>query len=225
MLDERPDIGVHHGRAGPGVLTNLGQQIDRQRHIGIGHFCPDQLGDTPLVFGVQKRPDQRNGHGLDTLFPKATDTAPDISFVERSTDFTGAQHALFDRASQRTRDQHGRLGKIRVIAVAVFLVAETNFERVFMAGGTEQAGLGSLVFDQGINSDGRTENDQVAVPQEIRHATAEIGSDLLKSLAHGTGRVVRGGRRLVETDAFSGRGQNKVGKRPAGIDAETVGVL
>ena len=107
----------------------------------------------------------------------------------------------------------------------VFLVAETNFERVFMAGGTEQAGLGSLMFDQGVDPDSRTENDQVAVLQKVRHATAEIGSDLLKPFTHGTGWVVRGGRCLIETDTFFGRGQNKVGKRPAGIDSETVGVL
>ena len=172
LLDERTDIGVHHSRAGPRVLTDLGQQINRQRYIGPRHFCPNQLGDTPLVFGMQERPDQRDGHGLNPLFPKVTDTAPDIGFVERDTHLPRTQHALFDREPQSARNQHGRLGKIRVVAVPVFLMAKTNFERVFVTGGAEQAGLGPLVFDQGVDTDGRAENDQVAVPQKVGHATA-----------------------------------------------------
>ena len=223
--DDRADVGVDDGRTGARVLADLRKQIDRQRDVRLRHCGAYHLGNPPLMVRAQKRPQQRDGDRLDPFVLEQADAAAHVIFVERRAHLARTQHPPADRNPQRARHEHGRLRKIRIVAVPVFLVAEPDFERILVARCTEQAGLGALVLDQRIHADGRTQNHQVAPLQERGYVAAEVRGDLLDPVVHGRGRIMRSGGRLVEPDPLPRGTQNEVGERPAGVDTEAVSVV
>ena len=52
------DVRVHRDGAGARVLTDLRQQIDRQRHVDVREFLAKDLADATLVIGMEKRPEE-----------------------------------------------------------------------------------------------------------------------------------------------------------------------
>ena len=221
--DDRADVGVDDGRTGARVLADLRQQIDRQRDVRLRHCGAYHLGNPPLMVRVQKRPQQRDGDRLDPFVLEQADAAAHVILAEWRAHLARTQHPPADRNPQRARHEHGRLRKIRIVAVPVFLVAEPDFERILVARGTEQAGLGALVLDQRIHADGRAQNHQVAPLQKRGYVAAEVRGDLLDPVVHGRGRIMRSGGRLVEPNPLPRGTQNEVGERPAGVDTEAVG--
>ena len=145
----------------------------------------------------------------------------DVLFGHRRADLAGRQDALAHAAAQIARHQHHRRRVFRIVAVAVLLVAEPDLDRILVPGGADQAGLGALVLDQGVEPDRGAVDAQVAVRDDVPGADAEILGHQLEAVADGERRIGRRRKRLVEPDLARLVGQHEIGERSAGIDAET----
>ena len=112
--------------------------------MNVGELGREDFTDAALVFRIQKRPEERDAHGLDALAPEVFDAAVDVVLVQRQPNGSVAQHAFADWDPQPPRYEHRRCWVREVVAVAVLLVAVANLQRVLVAASAEQPDLCSL---------------------------------------------------------------------------------
>ena len=156
-----PDVRIDDHRTGARVFADLRKQINRQCEIDIGPLCADHVCHPALVIRVQERPYKGHCDGLYAFIAEQAYATSDVVFVQREAHRACAEDTFFDGIAQRTRHQYHSLWKVCIVAVTIFLVAETYFERVLVALRAEEARRDPLVLDERVDGDGGAQDDEV----------------------------------------------------------------
>ena len=78
-------------------------------------------------------------------------------------------------AAQIARGEHRRRWIVRVIAIAVFLMAKTDLDAVLMAFGRDQDRFGTIMDDQRIEEDGGAVDAKIGVGSDMFRGQASLG--------------------------------------------------
>ncbi|MNE04278.1 hypothetical protein D3C80_968020 [compost metagenome] len=218
----RAQVGVDHGGGGAGVFADLREDLDAGADEHTRQGGAHQFGGALLMAGVAHRPDEGDGHRLHALGAEVLDGFAHGALVQRAVLAAVTEDAAADGTAQMARHQHVRRRVVGVVAVAFFLVAEADFQAVFVAGGAEQADLDPGALDQRVEGDCGAVDAQVAVGDHVgRRAAGGVG-DLREARADGQGAVLRGGGGLEQLHAAVAVGQDEVGEGAAGVDAQAI---
>jgi hypothetical protein len=171
---------------------------------------------------VKHRPHERYGYGFNAFVDEQLARISHILLVHRGANVAIGQNALAHALAQVARHKHLCRRILRIVAVAIFLVAETDLDRVFMARSADKAGLGPLVLDQRIEPNGGAIDAQVTIADDLAGTQAEVLGDKLQPVLDGPGRIIGRRQRLVEMNLACLVSQYKVGEGAAGVDAQSV---
>ena len=117
---------------------------------------------------VENRPHERNRHRLDAFLDEEPAGGAHVVLVQRCLDRAVGDDALARAFAQIARHQHDCRGIFGIVAVSVLLVAEPDFDRIFVAGGADQTGLAAFVLNQGVEPDGRAVDAEVGIRKRSR---------------------------------------------------------
>ena len=144
------------------------------------------------MVGVQNGPDERDGNRIHTFTDEMAAGVAHVFLVHRRVHSARGNHPFSHAAPQIARHQHGGRRIFWVVAIAVFLVAQTNFDAVFVPLGGDQPRLGPLVLDQRIQAHSRAVDAQIGVRDDFGRRNARFFLDQFQTVADGKGRVLRG---------------------------------
>ena len=148
-----------------------------------------------------------------------------VFFMQAGVDGSGGNDPLADAAPQVAGGQHPCGRVFGVVAIAVFLVAQPDFDGILVARGGNQPGPGALVLDQRIQAHRRAVDAQVGVRDDLGRGDAGFFLDQGQPVADRQRGILRRGQRFEDAHFALTVGKDEIGERAAGVDAQTIFVL
>lgn len=121
-------VGIDHGGGGACVFAHLGVHLQACADVGIGQHLAHDLHGTALVCAIGHRPQERHGNGLNACGLEGLAGRTHILLVQRCAHAAIGQDTLADRHAPLALDQLLDGWVFGVVAVAFFLVAQTDFQ-------------------------------------------------------------------------------------------------
>ena len=218
--DDRPDVGVQHGRGRAVVVAHLGQQVARRGHVRAGQQLAAEIAGGALVRSVGRRVHERDRDGLHALAAEDLAGGADVVERERRDLLAGPVDAPLDAEAQVAGDE--RDGRLQAVVVRLLAQADPQRERVAEALRGQQAGACAAAGEHGVRRDRRAVHDRVDGGDERRDVRAEPRGDLREPGGEADRRVAGRRARLVDDPAAVLGDHEEVGERPAHVDPDPV---
>ena len=220
------EVAVEHGGGAPLVLLDDRRHLVGDRHEKLGVARPDELGDGPLVGGIEEAPQEADGNRLDAARHELRDGSG--GFVE----IYGHHHRapvvdpLGDALDERPRHDRGGLLQVRQVAQlrlaesGRFLDRPPDDDGVLVPLGRDQADDRARPGEEGVGGDRCAMTERARPSQEFAEIEAVGGCGALHRLHDTLGEVRRRGGGLRSPDAPCGVEGDTVGERAAAVDGD-----
>ena len=168
-----PDEGVDRGRRRALVLTGLGDQLVGAADKDVWRDLFDQLTDPQLVRRVDEAPEEGDRDRLDPIGDELLDRRPRLILIQVEEYLSRPVEPLRDLHDPVRRDDRVGLAVAGDVQQPVdrqpgrAAVGAHDDQRVAVAGGGDQAGLGAPHLDQDVGADGGPVEQQVGLGKKV----------------------------------------------------------
>jgi hypothetical protein len=207
----RADVGVRHGRGRAFVFAIFARDVVRGRDEQLRIGGEQDLAHPVLVIDVRVRVQKDDRNRLDTGGDEVDGQRRRTGLIERLPDRTVVQHALGHLEHAVAGDQRHVFAEEQIERIGP--VDAPDFVDVAEPFGRDQRGLRALAFEDRIDGDGRTVDDELR-RRRRRPRALDRGEDAVGEIFRRTQRFAE--RHGARRDVHDGH----IGERPADVDRD-----